>query len=201
VRDFRQSGHTVRSIWRSVLEDPRYRGVVADGVTGMPRKLMTPDLLRSAVEDLTGFDWTVDGETQLDHELSGIETLAGGIDGTTVTVPAYQPNTTVLLVQDRVATGAAAFAVGREKGEAPGDRRLFGKVRFDETPDSDPDAIRAQLQDLYLTVLGRDVETDGPEVTALMGLWTEVYALEPRPETAWKAVLSALLRDPDFVTY
>src|SRR5262249_42324136 len=30
VQDFRDGGHTIRAIWRSVMADPRYRGVVAD---------------------------------------------------------------------------------------------------------------------------------------------------------------------------
>jgi hypothetical protein len=201
VRDFRQNGRTIRSIWRSVLADPRYRGVVEPGVTGMPRKLMTPALLQSAIRDLTGFDWSVYGTTQLDHELYGIETLGGGIDGTTVTVPASQPNTTVVLVEDRVATGAAAYAVGRERGQDPSERRLFGRITFEETLDSDPDAVKAQLVDLVREVLGREVTADGPEVAALTDLWGEVHGLDPRPETCWKAVLTALLRDPDFVTY
>lgn len=201
VRSFRQNGHTVRAIWRAILADPRYQGVVSEGVTGAARKMMTPELLRSVVLDLTGFDWTVSGVTQLDHEQRGVETLAGGIDGTTVTVPAWEPNTTVLLVQDRVATGAAAYAVESELALSPSARKLFGSLTFTETMDSDSGAITAQLVALYRTVLGRSVAADGPEVTALAGLWSEVYALDPSPTTAWKAVLSALLRDPDFVMY
>ncbi|MEQ1570169.1 MAG: hypothetical protein ABMA64_31335 [Myxococcota bacterium] len=201
TRAFRQGGRTIRSIWRSVLQDPRYLGVVDDGVTGMPRKVMTPDLLRSAVRDLTGFDWTIDGATQLDHELDGVTTLAGGIDGSTVTVPAHEPNSTMLLVQDQVATGAAAYAVSREKGLEPSERRLFRDIDFTEFPDTDPEAVTTQIVHLYVDVLGRSVAPDGPEVEALLALWTEVDAIDGRPETSWKAVLAALLRDPDFVTY
>src|SRR5262249_35850513 len=128
-------------------------------------------------------------------------TLAGGIDGSTVTVPAWQPNTTVLLVEDRVATGAAAFAVEREQMLAPAERRLFGKIAFDETMTSNPEVVDAQIADLVRTVLGRDVQSAGPEVAALAALWSEAYGIDPSPLTAWKAVLSALLRDPDFVLY
>jgi hypothetical protein len=67
--------------------------------------------------------------------------------------------------------------------------------------ESDPAAVAAQTATLVRTVLGRDVATDGPEVTALTDLWSEVYTLDPSPLTAWKAVLTALLRDPDFVLY
>lgn len=199
VRAFRQGGRTVRSIWRSVLDDPRYRGVEQDGVTSMPRKVLTPDLLRSTVRDLTGFDWTIDGYPQLEHESYGLVTLAGGIDGATVTTPAHQPNTTMLLVQDRLATGAAAFAVQRERRMEPEERRLFRKIYFEEEPGDR--IIRRQLAELYLLVLGREVEPKGPEVAALERLWEEVYALEPQPATAWKAVLAALLRDPEFILY
>ena len=47
------NGRTFRSIWRSVMQDPRYRGVVSDGVTGMPRKLMTAFMMNKATEITT----------------------------------------------------------------------------------------------------------------------------------------------------
>jgi hypothetical protein len=189
VRSFRQNGRTIRAIWRSVLSDPRYLGVVADGVTGVPRKVATPDLLRTAVLDLTGFDWTMDGVTLLDHEgYLGITTLAGGIDGSTVTEPATAPNTTTALVQDRLALGAASFVV-RQGGP------LLEGIDLEQEPT--PEAIAG----LYARTLTRKVSAEDPAVSALLGLWSEVYALEGEPKTAWMAVITALLRDPDFVTY
>lgn len=196
VVPFRQNGRTIRSIWRAVMADPRYRGVVADGVTGVPEKLMTPDLLRSAVADLTGFDWTIDGYTLLDHETYGVATLAGGIDGLTVTSPATVPNTTVVLVQDQLATGAATVAVETERAQDPADRRLFRGVDF-RSQAGDAEAVA----ELVLAVTSRRVDPAGEEVRSLLDLWSEVHALDGRTTTAWAAVLTALLRDPEFVLY
>jgi hypothetical protein len=189
VRSFRQNGRTIRSIWRAVLADPRYQGVIEEGVTGVPRKVVTPDLLRTAVLDLTGFDWTMDGVTLLDHEgYLGITTLAGGIDGSTVTEPATAPNTTTALVQDRLALGAASFAV--QQGSP-----LLAGMDLSQAPE--PEALAG----LYATILTKDVSAGDPAVSALLELWSEVYALEGEPRPAWIAVLTVLLRDPDFVTY
>lgn len=204
VARFRADGKTIRAIWRGLLADPRYRGVVDDATAGVPAKVMPPDLLRSVILDLTGFDWTVRGRALLDHEDGGLVTLAGGIDGRTVTTPASEPNTTSTLVLDRIASGAARFAVDTDRAAAPRDRVLFGSaLTFDETPDhpADRDAMAAEMVDLYARVLSLPVAADGPEVEALLGLWSEVYAAEPDPSTAWAAVVSALLRDPSFALY
>lgn len=195
VAAFRGGGRTIRAIWGSVVDDERYRGVEDDGVTGVTRKIATPDLLRSAVRDLTGFDWTVEGVTLLDHEADGLATLAGGVDGLTVTVPASAPNTTMLLVQSRLASGAADFAVAREAALPPEERRLLRDADLAGRPDG------AAIASLLLEILTLRVEPTGPEVASLLALWDEVYALEPDPSVAWAAVVAAILRDPLFVTY
>ncbi|MEZ4240373.1 MAG: hypothetical protein R3F59_30315 [Myxococcota bacterium] len=202
VRDFRTGGRTIRAIWRGILQDPRYRGVVdpATGTVGVQRKLMTPDLLRSVVLDLTGFDWVVRGEPVLDREDGGLATLAGGIDGRTVTRPATQPNTTVALVQARLAAGAAAYAVAHEAGLPDRERRLFAGVALDDRQPGEP-AVRDGLAGLVLQVTSRPVAADDPEIDALLGLWDEVRGLDPDPAAAWSAALAALLRDPAFVLY
>lgn len=206
VRAFREGGRTIRSIWRSIVSDARYLGVVDEGVTGVVRKVVTPDLLRSSVLDLTGFDWSIDGVTLLDHEgYTGITTLAGGIDGSTVTTPASAPNTTVALAQDRFATGAASEAIRREKELPEDQRKLLVGIDFTETPETDRAEMAEVMVGLYAAILTKSVTAEDPAVQALLDLWSEVYMLadgaESATETAWSATLTALLRDPDFVTY
>jgi hypothetical protein len=50
-------------------------------------------------------------------------------------------------------------------------------------------------------VLGNVVEEDGPEVEANLELWQSLYAVSDDPAEAWKGLLYALLRDPDFLFY
>jgi hypothetical protein len=197
VQAFEDGGRTVKAIVRSVVRDPRYRGAGPDGVA---RKVLTPDTLRSVVLDLTGFDWTIDGLVLLDSEEDGgLATLAGGIDGRTVTAPATEPNTTTSLVQDHLATGAAAFAVRRESKLPRDERRLF-RVISDLGDAVNDEAVREQLVGLSTDVLSRRPATDDPEVESLLGLYRELEALSD-PQTAWVGVLSALLRDVALVTY
>jgi hypothetical protein len=50
-------------------------------------------------------------------------------------------------------------------------------------------------------VLGNVIEADGPEVDANLELWNQLYAVSGDPAEAWKGLLCALLRDPDFLFY
>ena len=42
---------------------------------------------------------------------------------------------------------------------------------------------------------------NGEEVAANAALWKDLYAVEGDPVAAWTGVLSALMRDPEFVLY
>ncbi len=191
---FLRGGLTLRALVRSVVADPRYRAGDTDAPGYVPLKMATPDLLASQVEDLTGYRWTYAGYDMLQSDTVGVRTLAGGADGYDVTSTATSPNATLVLVQERLAEAAAAYAVH----EAP--ERLF-TVDFTETPDTDRAALVAQVQSLHLRFFGNRVAADGPEVEAALALWVDVYAIERDPAAAWVAVVSALLRDPDLLFY
>ena len=59
----------------------------------------------------------------------------------------------------------------------------------------------AQLQVLHRRIFGTWVEPDGDEVTANLALWSDLHAATGDVAQAWVGVLSALLRDPDFLLY
>lgn len=198
---FLDGGLTVRSLVRSIVSDPLYRAGATDAAGAVPRKLVTPDLLADEVEALTGFRWTYGGYDMLGNDIVGVRTLAGGADGATVAATATRPNATLVLVQERLAMAAAIHAVVTELDQAPGQRRLFTLVDFTETPDSDAATVAAQIQRLHLAVLGEQVAPDGEEVMALMDLMHGLLEVEDSVPAAWAGVLSALLRDPDFVLY
>ncbi|MCB9761627.1 MAG: DUF1549 domain-containing protein [Alphaproteobacteria bacterium] len=195
---FLDGGLTLRALFRSVVDDPRYRAGATDTEGFVSRKMMTPDQLATAIGGLTGFSLTYAGYDMLRSDLVGYRTLAGGADGTNVTEAATSPNTTLLLVQERLSQASAWYAAERD---ATGSAQLFTKIDFTETPDTDPDAMVAQIQDLHLRLFGNRVEADGPEVTANLELWAQVYEVERDTIDAWAAVLSVLLRDPDFLLY
>ncbi len=198
---FLDSGLHIKDLIASVIADPRYRaddrsGALIEDSGAATAKLMSPDQLDSAVADLTGYRWTYAGYEILGTDTVGVRTLAGGADGRTVTRNAELPNATALLVQQRLAEAGASYAVATERPLAPEQRHLFTEIDFTETS-----APAEQIQRLHLLVFGRRVAPDGEEVAANQALWEELYAIDGDPAAAWAGLLSALLRDPDFISY
>ncbi len=201
---FLQGGLTLRSLFASVVSDPAYRAAPGadEQIEGAaPTKMMTPDQLGDAVEALTGFRWTYGGYEMLGTDSVGVRTLAGGIDGGSVTAFAGSPNATVILVQRRLAAAAASYAVETEQALDPGQRRLFTEIDFTETPDKGSDSIDAQIGALQLRVHGRRVASDAEEVAANRALWEELYSATGSVPQSWAGLLTALLADPDFLLY
>ena len=192
---FITGGLTVRALLKSIVSDPAYLSGTTDEPGFVPRKMLTSDLLASTVEDLTGFTWTYANYDMLRTDAVGFRTLAGGADGYNVTATARTPNATLVLVQERLAEASAAYAVNSEP------ERLFPALDFSETPETDKAAMVAEIQYLHRRVLGHNVDADGAEVAAALDLWAGVYAVEGTSQGAWAGVLSALLRDPDFLYY
>lgn len=196
-----QGGLTLKPLFRSVLASPEYRAATDAGLPGtqVPLKLVTPGLLGSQVEDLTGFDWrSLEGADLLLTESAGFLTLAGGADGVFATENSTTPNATLLLVQERLAEAAADHVVKSDLALPAAERRLFGEVDFGETAG---EGLVAQIQALHLRLFARRVAPDGPEVEANLELWSELHAITNDPASAWSGLLSALLRDPDFLLY
>jgi hypothetical protein len=153
------------------------------------------------VEDLTGFDWQVEGLPVLQSDVKGLRGLAGGVEGILIKQPALRPSSSILRVSELLAAEASAYAVATEADLPAADRRLFTEIDFTETFDDDEPLLREQAQLLYVRVLSRRVAVDGPEVDATMDLWRSLYELEESPSAAWRGVLDALLRDPTFLLY
>ena len=104
-------------------------------------------------------------------------------------------------MQERIAEAAADFVTTNDATAGPADARLFDVISFDETPETDVAAMTAQIQSLHLRLFGDRVAADGPEVTSNLALWSDLYAVDGDPVQAWSGLLSALLRDPDFLFY
>ncbi|MDP2307208.1 MAG: hypothetical protein Q8P18_14375 [Pseudomonadota bacterium] len=191
---FINGGLTMKALMRSMVMDPRYRAGATDTEGFVPLKMITPDLLATSVEGLTGYTWTYGGYDLLRTDNVGYRTLAGGADGYAVTATSTSPNATLVVVQQRLAEAAAWYVVENEPA------RLF-TVDFTETPETDRAAMVTQLQGLHKAVFGRTVAADGGEVEAGLALWADLYAVERDTRDAWAGVLSILLRDPDFLYY
>lgn len=186
---FITGGATLRSAWASVLSDPRYRGELPESEGGVPFKLVTPRLLGSEVEGLTGFRWEVEGVDVFMSDDAGVRSLAGGIDGFEKSRRATSPNPTLTLVQERLAEGAADWAVRQ------GPTGLLDGFDLDAPPEA------GAVEALYWRALGRRVDADGEEVSEGMALWEGLRALDEDPRGAWAGLVAAVLRDPALVVY
>jgi len=197
---FLEGDLTMRSLVRSIVNSPVYRSGLTDDPGAVPLKMVTPDLLASQIEDLTGFRWTFNGFDVLRSDTNGYLTLAGGADGYFVTEHATHPNATLLLVQERLAEAAASYVVTQDQMN-PGNPTLFHEIDFTETPETDQAAMTRQLQALHFRLFGTRIASDGEEVVANLELWSDLYEIERSTTGAWTGLLSALLRDPALLFY
>lgn len=195
---FLAGGLTLRPLLKAVVQDVRYRSLSGEGAVGL--KVVSPQLLASQVEDLTGYRFYVKGDDMLALDQLGLRSLAGGEDGQSGASPLRMPTPSMVLVQARLAE-AAAFYVATQDASSEGAKRLFTDITFTETVDTGRAAMVKQLQSLHRRLFGTVVTPEGPEVAAGLDLWSQLYAVSGEPLRAWAGVLSVLLRDPEFVTY
>lgn len=201
MRDvFIEGGLTVRPLIQGVIDGADYRAGERRGGAPALRKMMGPEMMASAIEDLTGFRFTYYGYDVMGTDTYGLRTLAGGVDGEFVTSPATEPTATMLLAHERLAQAAAWYVVEQDRANRD-DPRLFSHITFTETLQTDRDAMVDQVVDLHWRLFGDRVAPDGQEVEANLELWSELYESDGSVGDAWAGLLSVLLRDPDFLYY
>lgn len=165
-------------------------------------KTASPAQLAAIVEDLTGYRWTFEGRDGLTTPGSGLDVLAGGVDGAYVTEPTTEPSVGTAFVLERLAQSAAWDVAVHDLDPARTEpARLLAYVTADDTPDSAPEAFEAQVRHLYLRVTGLPLADDAPEPAALATLWKQLYSVEASPTQAWAGVIAAVLRDPRVLFY
>jgi hypothetical protein len=193
------SGMRVKPLITAVLTSDEYvRGGPSDDEPH--RRMVSADLLSSAITDLTGFRFTSDGYDILKSDTYGVRTAAGGVDGVFALEPATEPNTTILLVHERIAQAAADFVVDADLAD-PSTARLLTEVDGSELPDTHADVMARQVQVLHRRIFGTTIAADGPEVDAALDLWADLHALSGDKRVAWKGLVTVLLRDPSFLFY
>ncbi len=186
---FLAGGLTIRALFRSVVRDPAYRDASTE-------RLVTPEVWADQLEAWTGFRLRAGGADLLATDRTGLRTLAGGGDGRSGAAAATAPTTTQVLVWQRTAEAAAAWAAEHPQGLFAVDPAALPQG----ASAADDPAFRAQLQAWHRRFFGREVAQDALEVTAPLALWDALAAIDS-PRAAWAGVLTALLRDPDLVVY
>ena len=155
-------------------------------------RMMTPDQLATAVEELTGFVWDWNKFSQMDNDTYGYRALAGGVDGAYITTPQDSPSMTWALVVQRLAEGATAYDLRNGVGSS--------SILSNLDPNARPgDKVFTEaLNRLHWRMYAQRADEDWR--LAISALWETVEAEENTIE-AWRAVIIAMLRDPAFVSY
>lgn len=214
---FVQSGLSAKALIRAIVLHPDFLSSAAETPEANAAlagpQVLRPSQLGSVLEDLTGFRYQLDVDTdnlacrflQLDcygmvdvyrDDTFGFRTMAGGVDGDRVTRPTHSPTPTGLLVLAAMAEEAAGAVVERDLATTdPSARHLLRLVEADTTDEA---TVRAQLAELHLRVLGERVAVDSPEVDDTWALFSSVSV---SPRRAWKLTLSSLFQAPQMLFY
>ena len=191
----------LKQVILALTETPEYQaGALGAAATEHQReterttRMLTPAQLKVSVEELTGFFWTDTGFDQLDNDKVGYRTLAGGVDGVNTTIPLHTPSLSTTLVVQRLAEGAAFHVMTGEPFQDGG--LLEGTSLASRPGDRDFDAVLERL--IWRT---QGVRAQEDQLQALGELWLDLESLSDSPTLAWQGTLSALLRDPAFVSY
>ncbi len=200
----------------TTLDNPQRRAELDD--VGIMR-MLSPEQVERKVQAIFGQRW---GKLQ-----DQMAILFGGIDSKEVTERAADPSGAMGAIQRTLANDVAARHTLRDFALKPSERRLFPSIEPSVLPGSSPEAdarIRRAIVHLHELVLGRSDALDSAEVSRTFDLFAgivadaraqksfdkqEIYhsrANVPNAPAdphytirAWRAVLTYLLRRPEFL--
>jgi hypothetical protein len=196
--------------------DPRRRAELDD--VGVCR-MLAPEQVERKVAAIFGRPWG-----KLNDQLA---MLYGAIDSKEVTERATDPSGAMGAIQRMMANDVALRETALDFSRPPGERLLFKDIEPDVVPGESAEAdakIRRTIAYLHQRVLGREDAPDSAEVQLTYSLFAgvvadaakrrgiepqEIYSgrqklLKPVPDPkytvrAWRAVLTYLLRRPEFL--
>ncbi|HEX5241994.1 MAG TPA: hypothetical protein VFW23_01945 [Tepidisphaeraceae bacterium] len=200
----------------TAMADPQRRVELDD--VGLVR-LLSPEQVERKVAAVFGKPWG-----KLDDQMA---MLYGGIDSKEVTERATDPSGAMGAIERILANDVACRETALDFSRPPAERKLFPDVEPDTLPGSSPQAdanIRQTIVHLHQRILGRYDAPDSPEVNRTYELFAGIVAdaaqrkgiekediwscrqgLEhPVPDPhytvrAWRAVVTYLLRRPEFL--
>ena len=166
------------------------------------RQRMTIPQLSAALTQVTGgIGWT---EMYWGLEVDLFEVFAASLG-----VPDYLETTREDLATsalfhkflDEAARYACSALVAREVGGEPFEAQLMAHASPEDTINSAPEAIDANLRYLLLRYHGRKLVGDAPALNAWRWLFESVTHVSGDPAIGWRAVCIGLVTHPDFYSF
>jgi hypothetical protein len=226
--DFAKTGFNLKNVFQAWIVSDFYRAdglAVADAKrqaelddVGLVR-MLAPEQVERKVAAVFGQPWG-----KLNDQMA---MLYGGIDSKEVTERAADPSGAMGAIQRILANDVACRQTGLDFSRDPTDRLLFPNIEPDVLPGTSPEAdakIRRTIVHLHERVLGRHDASDSPEVDRTYRLFAGIVTdaaqhkgidpveryvcrqglLHSVPDPhytvrAWRAVITYLLRRPEFL--
>jgi len=145
-------------------------------------QLLTPENLARKIVAVTGYPWRSSRGTR-DYMQNEFEMFYGGIDSDGTTTRIREPNGIMANITRRMAMDMQCISVARDFVLAPEHRRFFPFVERDIVPELQNgyvipqaiEAIKKNIQFLYLQILDEELPLDDIEVEAAYQLWFETW--------------------------
>lgn len=189
---FVEGGFQIKSLIAQIIASPEYR-LEKPNVKYPETKtlrMLSPYQMEYSVEALTQWKW---GYTEVPLMDYAYRAMAGGVDGSQTFSPQLYPNLSSSMVFKRFSQAQATYLTSQTLSNPD---HLLSLISFDSRPE-DPEFIE-QLQRLRLQLHG--YEADEEWLTQTTELWL-LLEESGDAESAWTALLSALIQDIDFVSY
>ena len=225
---FSQTGFNLKNVFKDWIASDFYRADGLASVAANPQRraelddiglvrMLAPEQVERKVAAIFGKPWG-----RLTDQMA---MLYGGIDSKEVTERAVDPSGAMGAIQRILANDVACRQTALDFSRPPAERRLFPDIEPDVVPgSSEADAkIRKTIVHLHQRVLGRYDAEDSPEVKRTFELFAGIVAdaaerkrdpqenyncrqglAAPVPDPkytvrAWRAVVTYLLRRPEFL--
>ncbi len=225
-----EDNYNFRSLVRRWMLSDAYRGMPQDNNPDWVRRV-SPERMETLVADLTGFVWMREPDDDQDDlnpesdpprlapvpllttEERGFKVILGGINGVTVSGRSASLNASVINVQRKVAALAADHVLVSDLALPDAQRVLLAGVTGVEDPEDDEAVLRGHIVRLMRRLYGRRVAPDSPQVNVWYQLYRSLHTDDTQGgttggtvpgdsgESAWRGMLTAMIRSPKIVLY
>ena len=163
------------------------------------RRRMDLDQLQSAIESVTGgIFW---GATTGDRKFDDLAQTLGKPDYLDITTEDLSPSMLFQKFLGDAARDVCEQLVDREVSSNPEDRVLIVEVALDDTVETNPSGVEANLIYLLTRFHSTQLESGSPELNPWSWLFESSVQVTDDPVAAWRTVCVGLIIHPNFYSY